>query len=194
MSRSSGGSLPATSHSRADDEPQSVERRLAILAASDPLLKYRDAFDVENLAPLEHVDFRSRPIDPEVVHRLACIMVTEDEIAEVFDVPVDQLKVLFAVQLKNGYAKAKTALRRKQWQVALKGNVSMLIHLGQQHLAQEQRSKVEVSGKVTVEGELDPRQAIFDLITEAAGRLRSLNAGAQVLPMPTLAPGPSDDI
>lgn len=93
-------------------------------------------------------------IDESLVQKLAMIMCTMEEIAAVVGCSVDTLERRFADIIKEGQSKGKTSLRRWQYQAAEKGNTSMLIWLGKQHLGQRDsfESKTEVkSNGFTVE-------------------------------------------
>ena len=60
--------------------------------------------------------------------------------------------VTFAEHYRKKAARGKMSLRRKQLEVALSGNTTMLIWLGKQHL--EQKDKVENTNDNTHRGEL----------------------------------------
>ena len=93
---------------------------------------------------------RGRPniqIDLKQVERLAELFCTDEELAHGLGISVDTLarrksSPKFAELLAKGKAKGKTSLRRKQYHVALGGNVTMLIWLGKQHLGQVDRQEV----------------------------------------------------
>ena len=82
----------------------------------------------------------------KLIENLARIMCTEEEIAQCLGASVDTLlnsdnKELFRTAIKRGNSIGKQSLRRKQYEVAMKGNSSMLIWLGKQWL--NQTDKVE---------------------------------------------------
>jgi transcription initiation factor TFIIIB Brf1 subunit/transcription initiation factor TFIIB len=83
-------------------------------------------------------------ISGKEVEKLASYGLTNTEIAEFFGVNESTIRRRFADFLTKGRATAKMKLRRKQMQVALAGNVSMLIWLGKQILGQKE-SPVDVS-------------------------------------------------
>lgn len=71
--------------------------------------------------------------------KLAAIHCTMEEIAAVVECSVDTLERRFAEVIKRERDKGKTSLRRKQFEVALSGNVTALIWLGKQCLGQRDR-------------------------------------------------------
>lgn len=79
---------------------------------------------------------RSLDINPDQVQKLAAIGCTDKEIGEIVGCSHDTLTRRFKEQLITGRANGKASLRRKQWEIALGGNVSMLIWLGKQVLGQ----------------------------------------------------------
>lgn len=82
-------------------------------------------------------------IDPAQVEELAAIMCTQAEMATVLGCSVKTLERRFGRAIEKGKARAATSLRRKQWQLAEKGNVTMLIWLGKQYLGQRDRPEDE---------------------------------------------------
>lgn len=77
----------------------------------------------------------------KLIENLSRIMCTEEEIAQCLGASVDTLlnednKELFRSAIKKGNSIGKQSLRRKQYEVAMKGNSSMLIWLGKQWLGQ----------------------------------------------------------
>ena len=79
---------------------------------------------------------RSLDINPDQVQKLAAIGCTDKEIGDIVGCSHDTLTRRFKEQLVTGRANGKASLRRKQWEIALGGNVSMLIWLGKQVLGQ----------------------------------------------------------
>jgi hypothetical protein len=63
--------------------------------------------------------------------------------AEMLECSKDTLERRFAAVIKKGRAQRNSSLRRKQFEVAMKGDRTMLIWLGKQYL--EQRDKHEVA-------------------------------------------------
>ena len=56
--------------------------------------------------------------------------------------------VIFSVYSEQKRSKGKLSLRRKQLEIAMDGNVTMLIWLGKQYLEQSDKQEVGVSGTV----------------------------------------------
>jgi len=86
-----------------------------------------------------------KEIDWNLVDSLCGIHCTGDEIASVLSVHYDTLNnrckekhgVNFSEYYKKASANGKISLRREQYKVAMKGNVSMLIWLGKNILGQK---------------------------------------------------------
>jgi precorrin-4 methylase len=83
-------------------------------------------------------------VDPRLVEQLASIGCSMKEIAAACNCSVDTLERNFAEQITKGRENGKTRLRKKQIEVALAGNVTMLIFLGKNMLGQA--DKQEISG------------------------------------------------
>lgn len=89
-------------------------------------------------------------IDLAMVYRAASIGCPNDEIAALCGVGrqtiYDRVRLdpEFAAALERGRDEGKATLRRRQWQLAMAGNPTMLIWLGKQML--DQRDKHEHSG------------------------------------------------
>ena len=78
------------------------------------------------------------------IAKLATYGLTNKEIAEALGYDDSTLKRKFEIFLIKGRANLKQRLKKKQIQVAMSGNVTMLIWLGKQYL--EQADKVEETG------------------------------------------------
>ena len=78
------------------------------------------------------------------VEKLASYGLTNKEIAEALAYDENTLKRKFEIFLTKGKANLKQRLKRKQIDVALAGNVSMLIWLGKNYLGQA--DKLDESG------------------------------------------------
>jgi hypothetical protein len=75
-------------------------------------------------------------IDPELVYKLAVIHCSPKEIAQIVGCSADTIRGRFSDILAKGRAEGKQSLRRKQMEVAMSGNTSMLIWLGKNILGQ----------------------------------------------------------
>ena len=80
------------------------------------------------------------------IEKLASYGLTNKEISEALGYDENTLKRNFEIFLIKGKANLKERLKRKQIQVAMQGNVTMLIWLGKQYLGQTE--KVEESGEL----------------------------------------------
>lgn len=93
-----------------------------------------------------------KEIDWDTVDKLCAIHCTGEEIASVMQVHYDTLNnrcneaygVNFSEYYKKASASGKMSLRRKQYEVAMAGNVSMLIWLGKNMLNQRDHVDTEV--------------------------------------------------
>lgn len=81
-----------------------------------------------------------KKIDNEMVVKLAAIGCTNKEIASVLDCNEDYLARGYNTELERGREQGKMRLRQKQMEVAMKGNVPMLIFLGKNMLGQSDRN------------------------------------------------------
>lgn len=73
-------------------------------------------------------------IDPKQIEQLAAINCSIAEIAAVLDCDPRTLERRFAVAIKKGRDVGKSSLKRKMWEIAMKGNVTMCIFLSKQML------------------------------------------------------------
>ncbi len=87
------------------------------------------------------------PIEKQV-EKLASYGLTNKEIAEALGFDDSTLKRKFENFLTKGKANLKQRLKRKQIDVALGGNVSMLIWLGKQYLGQA--DKLDENGEYEI--------------------------------------------
>lgn len=80
-----------------------------------------------------------KEVDEEKLELLASFGLTTREIAAVLDVSPDTIERNYAETLAWGVNKCRASLKRKQWEMAMAGNVTMLIWLGKQMLGQKDR-------------------------------------------------------
>lgn len=85
-----------------------------------------------------------KPIDEDDVLSYASVFCTDEEIALEMGVSVSTITRRCEEILKKGKNRSKLSLRAKQFELAMKGNVTMLIWLGKQHLGQS--NKFEATG------------------------------------------------
>lgn len=116
-----------------------------------------------------------KEIDKEAFEKLCAIMCTQVDIAGFFDVSVDTIerfcqrtyKATFAEIYKSKSAFGKVSLRRKQYEVAMSGNVPLLIWLGKQHLGQTEKQTVEILDEAADEFESQSSEKILQFIKGA---------------------------
>lgn len=84
-------------------------------------------------------------ISADQIHQLAAINCSLDEMAAVLDCSADTLGRRYADVIKKGRENGKMSLKRKQWEMAMKGNITMLIWLGKQILGQMDRTEIQLS-------------------------------------------------
>ena len=120
------------------------------------------------------------------VDKLCGLQCSEQEIADFLGVSVDTLaracnrehKLSFAEYFAQKRGNGKIALRRAQWQLAQKGNPTMLIWLGKQHLGQS--DKVEQRINQTTEHRLEPKKEIKKILNNPEA-LKALEKVADAL-------------
>lgn len=94
-------------------------------------------------------------INWELVEKLCGLGCTGEDIAGTLKIDYDTLnaaikrkyKMSFSDYYKKHSASGNVSLRRKQYEVAMAGNVPMLIWLGKQRLGQADKQQTELSGK-----------------------------------------------
>lgn len=84
-------------------------------------------------------------IDTKKVQKLASFGNTYPEIASVLGVTEDILQKSYSTYYTKGRENLKERLRKKQINVALKGNVVMLIWLGKQYLDQKDKQEHSIN-------------------------------------------------
>lgn len=87
-----------------------------------------------------------KEIDERQVELLAGVGCTVDEIAATLGCSKRTLETRFCALIENGRGKMRSSLRRKQVEVAMKGDKTMLIWLGKQLLGQKDRTENEHTG------------------------------------------------
>ena len=88
------------------------------------------------------------------VKMLAQYGMNNTEIAEYYGVNESTIRRGYAEFLTKGRAEQKLKLRRKQFQVAMKGNIIMLIWLGKQMLGQADKVENKSESKLIIERSL----------------------------------------
>jgi len=120
-------------------------------------------------------------IDPRLVETLAGIGCTLSEIAAACDCHPDTLTNRFSAEMNKGRENGKTRLRKKQLEVALAGNVSMLIWLGKQILGQTEKVEARTEHSGTIGGTLDPgtQKAVSDWAKTIQSKIKSQRRGGK---------------
>lgn len=88
----------------------------------------------------------------KMVEDLSRIFCTDKEIADILGTTLDVLhspqnNELFLSAKERGQSNGKQSLRRKEYELAMKGNVTMVIWLAKQFLGQKERTEVEMSNE-----------------------------------------------
>ena len=85
-------------------------------------------------------------MDGDKLFQLASLGLTTAEIASVLECSPDTLERNFKEEMDEGKEKCKASVRRKQFELAMAGNPTMLIWLGKQILGQRDKVQQVVSG------------------------------------------------
>lgn len=91
-----------------------------------------------------------KKIDEALLHKLAAIHCNQEEMCSILGISTDTLQRRFAAQVKAARNEGKMSLRRKMWQMALDGNVSLLIWLSKNELGYTDRQDVKQEVKAEV--------------------------------------------
>jgi AraC-like DNA-binding protein len=91
-----------------------------------------------------------KDIDADQVRKLAALGCTHEEIADVVGCSHDTIARRFKDEVEIGRRQGNASLRRKQFDLAMSGNVTMLIWLGKQRLGQAEKSQIETIGKESI--------------------------------------------
>jgi hypothetical protein len=98
---------------------------------------------------------RGRPrkqIDPDQVEKLAGIQCSYEEMAAVLDCSVKTLQRNYVQAIEKGRENGRASLKRKQFEMAMKGDRTMLVWLGKQYLSQTDKRDIQhdIKGGVMV--------------------------------------------
>ena len=125
-----------------------------------------------------------KPVDPELLERLAACGCTINEMAAVMNCSRRTLERRFTNVIEAGWLRGHSSLRHKQFQIAMKGDKTMLIWLGKQRLGQTDRMVITQSlfndamreiGKIV--REFVPDQATYDQIATEVRKI-SMRVGS----------------
>jgi IS30 family transposase len=108
-----------------------------------------------------------KAVDPEKVKQLAALGLSNAEVAAVLEVSPDTIERRFKQEMKAGRERRNASLRRKQFEVAMTGNATMLIWLGKQHLEQKDKLEHVVDAAVEV---TDVRAKLAQRLSSTAPR------------------------
>ncbi len=86
-------------------------------------------------------------IDPLMVEKLAMLQCSTKEIASRCGCSVDTIDRRFADIIQKGKDLGRANLRQKQYELAMSGNVTMLIWLGKQYLDQKDKQEFATDEK-----------------------------------------------
>lgn len=86
------------------------------------------------------------PVDTDLLYELASIACTTEEMARILGVSKSTLERHYLDVMQRGRMDCNASLRRKQYEVAMRGNVGMLIWLGKNILGQAEKFDVRGSG------------------------------------------------
>ena len=113
-----------------------------------------------------------KEINEEEIFLLASYGLTREEIAAFCNCSVSTLDHTenYRSAIKEGHTCRNASLRKKQYEVAMHGNIAMLIWLGKQYLGQTE--KVEQFGEVTVKEAVDAGKRFVGRVN-GRGELRS---------------------
>lgn len=124
-------------------------------------------FAAANKKPTGRTGRPKKDVDPKKVKKLAGFGLSTAEIAAVLDVSKDTIERRFKDMLKDGREHRNGSLRRKQYEVAMGGNATMLIWLGKQHLEQKDKLEHVVDAAVEV---TDVRAKLAQRLSGTASR------------------------
>src|SRR5215469_2904198 len=97
-------------------------------------------------------------IDVEKVRTLAALGLTMKETAAILDCSDETIRRRFSDVMHQGWARRDASVRRKQFEIAMQGNPTMLVWLGKQYLDRSDKQDVTHGGEA------------FATLAEAIGR------------------------
>lgn len=110
-------------------------------------------------------------ISEDQVKSLAGINCSYEEMAAVLRCSEDTLQRRYAAVIKEGRSTGRMSLKRKQWEMAMGGNITMLIWLGKQLLGQTDKREYEVQAQTKSEVEIKPES--LDRIQKLVDAIRN---------------------
>jgi hypothetical protein len=120
-------------------------------------------------------------VDADMVEKLAGIGCPNSEIAALVGCSVATLDRNFAEVMHKGRENVKTRLRKKQIELALAGNVTLLIWLGKQMLGQAEKVEARTEHSGQIGGTLDPgtQKAVSDWARTIQSKIKSQRRGGK---------------
>lgn len=115
------------------------------ISSQTPSKKKLPAKPIENEVVPTKAGRTPTVIDETALYNMANIWCTYDEMALLLGVSKEMLQRRFSDLIEKGRADGRKSLRRIQWEIARKGNVTMLVWLGKQELNQRDRHPDEAS-------------------------------------------------
>ncbi len=103
-----------------------------------------------------------KDIDEAQVIRLAAINCSYEEMAAVLGCDESTLTRRFAQVIQTGRASGRMSLKRKQYEIAMKGHYGMLIWLGKQLLDQRDKNEVTASVDATIHKSKEEKEFIVE--------------------------------
>lgn len=93
-----------------------------------------------------------KPVDTELIEKLAAINCSMEEIAHAVKLNRRTLQRRYAAVIEKGRSTGKTSLKRKMWETAMNGNITMMIWLSKQMLgyADKVENKTDLKQEGTV--------------------------------------------
>lgn len=90
-------------------------------------------------------------LDEEQITQLAAINCSLAEMGAVLNCDAKTLTSRFSSVIEKGRQSGKMSLKRKQWEMAMGGNITMLIWLGKQYLGQSDKidKTIDTTVKIT---------------------------------------------
>ncbi len=83
--------------------------------------------------------------DEELILKLSSILCTNKEIANICGCSEDTLERRYMHVLEKGRSNGRMSLRRRQYEIAMEGNPTILIWLGKNYLSQKEPKAVDES-------------------------------------------------
>jgi hypothetical protein len=87
-------------------------------------------------------------VNREQVIKLAMLQCSFEEIAAFFGCNKSTISRRFREDVENGRTQGKASLRRKQYEMAMNGNISMLIWLGKNYLDQSEKVDANLQQRI----------------------------------------------